>query len=55
MMETNSNVASDVLHAGNHSTLSAQEIAKAVARHNRHHVHQVKTGANSGKQNSPKR
>jgi hypothetical protein len=31
------NVQSDVLHFENHSTLSAQEIAKAVQRHNREH------------------
>jgi hypothetical protein len=27
----------EVLHSENHSKLSAEEIAKAVARHNRHH------------------
>ena len=36
-METNPNPASDVLHPANHSTLSAEEIAKAMARHNREH------------------
>lgn len=37
-MTTNTNSASDVLHSENHSKLSAEEIAKAVARHNRHHM-----------------
>jgi len=54
-METNSNLANDVLHAGSHSGLSAEEIAKAVARHNRHHSHPVKTGTTSAKQNSRKK
>ena len=54
-METNTNLAGDVLRAGNHTELSAQQIAKAVARHNRHHQHQVKTEATSAKQNSGKR
>jgi hypothetical protein len=47
-METKTNVASDVLHSSNHSKLSAEEIAKAVARHNRHHPG-TKTPATSGK------
>ena len=33
----NAPVSSDVLHSENHSKLSAEEIAKAVQRHNRHH------------------
>ena len=36
-METKTNQPSDVLHSSDHSKLSAEEIAKAVARHNRHH------------------
>lgn len=36
----------DVLHSDNHSKLSAEEIAKAVARHNRDHSH-------SPRQNTP--
>ena len=28
---------SEVLHSENHSKLSAEEIAKAVSRHNKHH------------------
>jgi threonine aldolase len=47
-METNTNVASDVLHSSNPSKLSPEEIAKAVARHNRHHPG-TKTAVTSGK------
>jgi hypothetical protein len=36
-MATNTSPASDVLHNKNHSTLSSEEIAKAVARHNKNH------------------
>jgi hypothetical protein len=36
-MATNTNPADDVLHSPNHSKLSAEEIAKALARHNREH------------------
>ncbi len=36
-METKTNSLSEVLHSDNHSKLSAEEIAKAVARHNRDH------------------
>jgi len=51
LMET-SKIPSDVLHAGPHSTLSAEEIAKAVARHKRHHPEGEKTRSASGKQKS---
>ena len=47
-METNTNRASDVLHSSNSSKLSPEEIAKAVARHNRHHPG-TKTAAPAGK------
>jgi len=47
-VESTTNVASDVLHPSNHSKLSAEEIAKAVARHNRHHPG-AKMAAASGK------
>jgi hypothetical protein len=50
-MET-SKMPSDVLHAGPHSTLSAEEIAKAVARHKRHHPEGEKARTASGKQKS---
>jgi hypothetical protein len=36
-MATNTNSASDVLQSTHQSKLSAEEIAKALARHNRHH------------------
>ena len=36
-MATNSSPSTDVLHSENHSKLSAEEIAKALARHNKHH------------------
>jgi hypothetical protein len=36
-MVTNTSSGTDVLHSENHSKLSAEEIAKAVARHNRDH------------------
>jgi hypothetical protein len=36
-MATNSGPLSEVLHSEQHSKLSAEEIAKAVARHNREH------------------
>jgi threonine aldolase len=47
-METKTNAASDVLHSSNHSKLSPEEIAKAMARHNRHHPG-TKTAVTSGK------
>ena len=36
-MATNTNPQNEVLQSKNHSTLSAEEIAKAVARHSRNH------------------
>jgi hypothetical protein len=36
-MTTNSSPLNDVLHSENHSKLSAEEIAKALARHNKNH------------------
>lgn len=36
-METKTNSPNEVLHSDNHSKLSAEEIAKALARHNRDH------------------
>ena len=36
-MPTNTNPTTDVLHNENHSKLSSEEIAKAVARHNKNH------------------
>ena len=48
-METKANISSEVLHSNNHSKLSAEEIAKAVARHNRHHPDTRTKAATSGK------
>jgi hypothetical protein len=36
-MATSPEPISDVLHSENHSKLSTEEIAKALARHNKHH------------------
>ena len=36
-MATNSSQLTEVLHSEKHSTLSAEEVAKAVARHNKKH------------------
>ena len=35
--KSDSAISSDVLHLGSESHLSAEDIAKAVAHHNRHH------------------
>jgi hypothetical protein len=42
-MDTNSQT--EVLHSENHSKLSAEEVAKAVARHNRDHSGAPKAAA----------
>jgi hypothetical protein len=36
-MATNTSPLTDVLHFENHNKLSAEQIAKAVARHNKNH------------------
>jgi hypothetical protein len=36
-MDTNTNPVTEVLHSENHSKLSSEQIAKAVARHNKNH------------------
>ncbi len=36
-MATNTGPINDILHSENHSTLSSEEIAKAVARHQKNH------------------
>jgi len=36
-MATNTNPLTEVLHSENHSKLSSEEIAKALARHNKNH------------------
>ena len=42
-------VKSDVLHSENHKRLSSEEIAKAVARHNREHRKDSNRGPTSQK------
>jgi len=48
-------VASDVLHFDNQSKLSAEEIAKAIAHHKRHHggEHQQNAPAKAGSGKKP--
>ena len=36
-MASNTDPASEVLHSENHSKLSSEQIAKALARHNKNH------------------
>jgi hypothetical protein len=48
-MDDKTSSQSEVLHSDNHSKLSSEEIAKAVARHNRDH-----SGAAKTKDASPK-
>jgi hypothetical protein len=57
--EPNKSITDDVLHLGSQSKLSPEEIAKALAHHNRHHGggEAEKTAANAGagkKQNKSK-
>jgi hypothetical protein len=47
-MVTNTNSPTEVLHSDTHSKLSAEQIAKAVARHNRDHSGAPKEGAKGG-------
>lgn len=44
--QSGSSVANDVLHSENHSKLTPEEVAKAIAHHNRHH-------SGDNQQNSP--
>jgi hypothetical protein len=44
-MADKTNPLSEVLHSENHSKLSAEQIAKAVARHNRDHSGAAKNGS----------
>jgi hypothetical protein len=50
-MATNTGSTSDELHSGNHSKLSAEEIAKALARHNKNHTaaHEANVAAKAKK------
>ena len=51
-MATNSDPITDVLHSEKHSKLSAEEVAKAVARHNKNHS-AAKAGNAAAKINKP--
>ena len=44
-MATNTTPSSDVLHSENHSKLTTEQIAKAVARHNKNHSADKATNA----------
>ena len=44
-METNISSPREILHSEDHSKLSAEEIAKALARHKRHHPEPTEQGA----------
>jgi hypothetical protein len=46
---------SDVLHFENHGKLSAEEIAKAVARHNHHHPNHQPESASAKAKTEKKR
>jgi hypothetical protein len=46
-MESNTMPANEVLHSESHEKLTPEEIAKAVARHNKHHS-AAKAGAGAG-------
>ncbi len=45
----------EVLHSENHSKLSSEEIAKAVARHNKHHPAVKAVNASSKAQKATKK
>ena len=53
-MEKNPGQLTEVLHSEKHSQLSAEEIAKAVAHHNKHHPAAKAGNAAAGK-NKPTR
>jgi hypothetical protein len=48
-MDTKTNSPTEVLHSDNHSQLTAEQIAKAVARHNRDHAGARPKGASVDK------
>jgi hypothetical protein len=51
---TSQSIKDDVLHSTGHSQLSAEEIAKAIAHHNRHHPRsKVEMSGKSGAGKSP--
>jgi hypothetical protein len=52
-MATNTDPQSEVLHSETHSRLSSEEIAKAVARHNKNHPMAKTESAPPEAQNAP--
>ena len=52
-MATNTDPQSEVLHSENHSRLSSEEIAKAVARHNKNHPAAKQENGAAKAQNAP--
>lgn len=53
--QDNTNLQNDVLHSEHHSTLSAEEIAKAVQRHNREHKDDARKAARQATARGKKR
>ncbi|MBZ5577430.1 MAG: hypothetical protein LAP40_12790 [Acidobacteriia bacterium] len=47
--------STEVLHSENHSKLSAEEIAKALARHNKHHSGAKPEHAGAKEKKGPKK
>jgi len=52
-MATDTDPQSEVLHSETHSRLSSEEIAKAVARHNKNHPMAKVESAQAKAQNAP--
>jgi hypothetical protein len=52
-MATYTDQQSEVLHSKTHSVLSSEEIAKAVARHNKHHPADTTGDASAKARNAP--
>lgn len=52
---TPSTVGSDVLHAENHTRLSVEDIAKAVARHQREHGNRGMKAAVTAQKTTPRK
>ena len=48
--KSDSSIANDVLHSDNHSKLTPEEIAKAVAHHQKHHPEENQQNSGKGGQ-----
>ena len=48
--KSDSSIANDVLHSDNHSKLTPEEIAKAVAHHQKHHPEENQQNSGTGGQ-----